>query len=102
MEIDEGLGQLNLDQLPPEEALKLLIKEAIAYEAANLKLRTPNSEFKTLNSKKRTSNFELRTPNSEFKTSNFEFGTLNFEKRTPNFEFRFVPLWQLPFISCSI
>ncbi|MEH2165684.1 MAG: hypothetical protein V7K41_03215 [Nostoc sp.] len=79
MEIDEGLRQLNLDQFPPEEALKLLVKKAIAYEAAN---------------------FKLRTPNYEFKTSNFEFGTLNFEKRTANFEFGFVPLWQPPFISC--
>ncbi|MEH2183179.1 hypothetical protein [Nostoc sp.] len=60
--------------------MKLLVKEAIAYEAANIKLRTPSSEFKTLNSKKRTSNFELRTP---------------------NFEFGFVPLWQPPFISRS-
>ncbi|MEH2256263.1 TetR/AcrR family transcriptional regulator [Nostoc sp.] len=35
VEMHEGLGQLNLDQFPPEEALKLLVKEAIAYEAAH-------------------------------------------------------------------
>ncbi|MEH2320637.1 TetR/AcrR family transcriptional regulator [Nostoc sp.] len=35
VEMHEGLGQLNLDQFPPGEALKLLIKEAIAYETAH-------------------------------------------------------------------
>lgn len=35
VEMYEGFQQLNLDQLPPEEALKILVKEAIAYEAAH-------------------------------------------------------------------
>ncbi|MBW4645436.1 MAG: TetR/AcrR family transcriptional regulator [Goleter apudmare HA4340-LM2] len=35
IEMHEGLQQLNLDQFPPEEALKILLKEAIAYEAAH-------------------------------------------------------------------
>lgn len=35
VEMHEGFQQLNLDQLPPEEALKILVKEAIAYEAAH-------------------------------------------------------------------
>ncbi len=35
VEMHEGFEQLNLDQFPPEEALKVLVKEAIAYEAAH-------------------------------------------------------------------
>jgi TetR/AcrR family transcriptional regulator len=35
VEMHEVLQQLNLDRLPPEEALNLLVKEAIAYEAAH-------------------------------------------------------------------
>lgn len=35
VEMYQGFQQLNLEQLPPEEALKMLIKEAIAYEAAH-------------------------------------------------------------------
>ncbi|WP_341527810.1 TetR family transcriptional regulator [Nostoc sp. UHCC 0302] len=35
VEMHEGFQQLNLDQFPPEEALKILVKEAIAYEAAH-------------------------------------------------------------------
>ncbi|WP_193198751.1 TetR family transcriptional regulator [Nostoc sp. MG11] len=35
VEMHEGFQQLNLDQLPPEEALKVVVKEAIAYEAAH-------------------------------------------------------------------
>ncbi|AFY35107.1 TetR/AcrR family transcriptional regulator [Calothrix sp. PCC 7507] len=35
VEMHAGFKQLNLDQFPPEEALKILVKEAIAYEAAH-------------------------------------------------------------------
>lgn len=35
VEMHEGFKQLNLEQFPPEEALKIVIKEAIAYEAAH-------------------------------------------------------------------
>ena len=35
VEMHEWFGQLNLDSLPPEEALKLVVKEAIAYETAH-------------------------------------------------------------------
>ncbi|MFN6541146.1 MAG: TetR/AcrR family transcriptional regulator [Nostoc sp. EkiNYC01] len=35
VEMHQVLQQLNFDELPPEEALKLLVTEAIAYEAAH-------------------------------------------------------------------
>ncbi|MFB2977397.1 TetR family transcriptional regulator [Microseira sp. BLCC-F43] len=35
VEMHQMLQQLNLDQLPPEEALKTAVREAIAYEAAH-------------------------------------------------------------------
>ncbi|MBD2354196.1 TetR/AcrR family transcriptional regulator [Tolypothrix sp. FACHB-123] len=37
VEMHEWFKRLNLDSLPPEEALKLVIREAIAYEAAHPK-----------------------------------------------------------------